>query len=279
MATRTFQRESLIPSPQWEGVELASPGRRVGALAVDVLLLFVPNALVTLVILALALLLRYPLAFRALVDLALGHAETREAKAHALGHVAPVLVALGARGLPAEVAKAVGEGKLDEAGAILADARIAFEVSTAGSPASGRTGSSSVISVPVLGLVPKPLHGIVLYAVAAIYFAVSHRSRGSATLGQRLVGIRVVRVDGRRLSFFQALERFVGYFQVAGTFGLGFLDLWRDPNRCLAHDRLAGTIVIRTRRTTGPGRPSSVPRSSARSKSTRTKAGNRPWAP
>src|SRR5260221_826328 len=31
----------------------------------------------------------------------------------------------------------------------------------------------------------------------------------------------------------------------AGTFGLGLLDFWREPNRRLAHDRLSNTVVVR----------------------------------
>ncbi len=40
-------------------------------------------------------------------------------------------------------------------------------------------------------------------------------------------------------------ERFGGYFASFGTFGLGLLDLWREPNRRLTHDRVSNTIVVR----------------------------------
>ena len=43
----------------------------------------------------------------------------------------------------------------------------------------------------------------------------------------------------------ESFDRFGGYTQVPGTLFFGLTDLWRDPNRRLAHDRGANTVVLR----------------------------------
>ena len=54
----------------------------------------------------------------------------------------------------------------------------------------------------------------------------------------------MLKLDGRPLTIWESFERFGGYFISVGTFGLGLLDLWRDPNRRLAHDRVSNTVVV-----------------------------------
>jgi len=64
-------------------------------------------------------------------------------------------------------------------------------------------------------------------------------------MGKRIFGIRVVRLDGRPLGWWEGFERFGSYRVSIGTFGLGLLDSWREPNRRLAHDRISNTVVVR----------------------------------
>jgi uncharacterized RDD family membrane protein YckC len=80
--------------------------------------------------------------------------------------------------------------------------------------------------------------------VGALYFTLLTRGRRGATLGKRLLGIRVVRLDGHRLSLMESFERFAGYLHIPGSLGLSLLDLWHDPNRRLPHDRTVHTAVL-----------------------------------
>ena len=66
-----------------------------------------------------------------------------------------------------------------------------------------------------------------------------------------MLGIRVVRLDGHRLSLMESFERFAGYLHIPGSLGIGLLDLWHDPNRRLPHDRAAHTAVVRAPRRGG----------------------------
>ncbi len=68
------------------------------------------------------------------------------------------------------------------------------------------------------------------------------------TPGKLLFGIRVVRLTGGPFRLRDSFNRAGGYTASLSTFGLGFLEAVRDPNRQALHDRIAGTVVIRAGR-------------------------------
>ena len=90
--------------------------------------------------------------------------------------------------------------------------------------------------------------------VAAIYAPVMLATTDGRTLGRMAVGIRVVRADGRPMSFGRALLREIvvkgAIWLVAGaTFGIVWLvdvlwPLWDEENRAL-HDFPCGTRTVR----------------------------------
>ena len=77
------------------------------------------------------------------------------------------------------------------------------------------------------------------------YFIFFWTSSGQ-TIGKALMGVRVVSVSGRPLTFFQALFRFLLYPVSAMFFFLGFLWILADNQRQGWHDNLARTYVIYT---------------------------------
>lgn len=64
------------------------------------------------------------------------------------------------------------------------------------------------------------------------------------TLGQALMGIRVVRLNGKPMDLITALRRLIGYLVCIATLGLGFLWVLIDDKRQGWHDKLAGTCVL-----------------------------------
>jgi uncharacterized RDD family membrane protein YckC len=63
------------------------------------------------------------------------------------------------------------------------------------------------------------------------------------TPGKRVMGVRVVRTDGHRLKWGNAIRREVGYWISAILF-LGYLWVLVDNRRQAWHDKLAGTLVV-----------------------------------
>jgi uncharacterized RDD family membrane protein YckC len=65
------------------------------------------------------------------------------------------------------------------------------------------------------------------------------------TIGGIICNLRVVRVDGRRLTFPDALVRGLSSIFSLVALGLGGLWILRDPQRQAWHDRIAGTYVVK----------------------------------
>jgi uncharacterized RDD family membrane protein YckC len=64
------------------------------------------------------------------------------------------------------------------------------------------------------------------------------------TLGQRIMGVQVVRLDGRSIGVTRSLVRWLGYLFCALTLGIGFLWVLVDDRRMGWHDKFAGTTVL-----------------------------------
>ncbi len=84
---------------------------------------------------------------------------------------------------------------------------------------------------------------LVTLLTAPLYFSILMSLNGQ-TLGKYIMGVRVVRLDGRRLSFFQSFLRWIGYFLSAIPLGLGFFMSLVDDRRRTLHDRMVGTCVV-----------------------------------
>ena len=64
------------------------------------------------------------------------------------------------------------------------------------------------------------------------------------TIGQSLLGVRVVRLNGRRMTFLSGIRRLLGYLACLLSLGIGFLWVLIDDRRQGWHDKFAGTCVI-----------------------------------
>ena len=78
-----------------------------------------------------------------------------------------------------------------------------------------------------------------------LYFAILMPWMKGQTPGKRILGVRVVRLDGNPVTAWHAFERAGGYAAGVATGTLGFLQIYWDANRQAIHDKVAGTVVIR----------------------------------
>jgi uncharacterized RDD family membrane protein YckC len=102
-----------------------------------------------------------------------------------------------------------------------------------------------VISVQVLNFDREWVRAAFLLALA---YHVSFWTLKGTTLGGIICQLRLVRVDGGRVGFPDALVRgLTGIFSLA-VVGLGFLWMLKDPERQTWHDRVAGTYVVKVPR-------------------------------
>lgn len=83
-----------------------------------------------------------------------------------------------------------------------------------------------------------------MFLVTVGYFVMLERSASGATLGKRLMGIRVVDRNGERIGFGRALGRFFAKFLSSLPANLGYLLAAFTGRKQALHDFVAGTLVI-----------------------------------
>ncbi|HET8656636.1 MAG TPA: RDD family protein, partial [Longimicrobiaceae bacterium] len=77
-----------------------------------------------------------------------------------------------------------------------------------------------------------------------LYFVATVALFRGRTPGKRLLGIRIIRLNGKPIGWWAAFERFGGYAAGLATGLLGFFQIFWDQNRQAIHDRIAETVVI-----------------------------------
>jgi uncharacterized RDD family membrane protein YckC len=80
---------------------------------------------------------------------------------------------------------------------------------------------------------------------AALYFTFFPVVWRGRTPGKRLMRVRIVRLDGKPLGWWAALNRFGGYAASIFTGLIGFFEMFWDDNRQALQDRIAATVVVR----------------------------------
>lgn len=78
-----------------------------------------------------------------------------------------------------------------------------------------------------------------------LWFPVMEASRWQATVGKRIVHLKVIDAGGARLSLARALVRYLAKFVSGLLFGIGYMMAgWSERKQAL-HDRIAKTYVVR----------------------------------
>jgi uncharacterized RDD family membrane protein YckC len=103
-----------------------------------------------------------------------------------------------------------------------------------------------VVLVGVIVSLLDPADELWLIALAA-YGALMWKLKGT-TIGGLICGIKVVRRDGAEINWDTAIVRALGCFLSLVVAGLGFLWIVFDEDRQAWHDKIAGTLVVRTPR-------------------------------
>lgn len=103
--------------------------------------------------------------------------------------------------------------------------------------------------------------GLIAMAVEVVlswlYAVTQLGSPASATLGMRVVGIRLLDVHGQRPSFARVNGRYLAQVLSVITLGIGYLIMLFNRRRQTLHDLVSGTVVVRV--ADEPARPRPTP--------------------
>ena len=91
-----------------------------------------------------------------------------------------------------------------------------------------------------------PGPGAVSMLVSWLYFAFQESSARQATVGKMALGIKVCAESGERLSFANATGRYFAKIISAIILFIGFIMIAFDSRKQGLHDKIAGTLVVRS---------------------------------
>lgn len=87
----------------------------------------------------------------------------------------------------------------------------------------------------------KEISYLILSTTYYIYFTASN---WQATIGKKILGIKVVNKNMEKLSLKESLKRYIGYYFSYISAGLGFLILFTNQQKQALQDKIAKTYVI-----------------------------------
>lgn len=90
---------------------------------------------------------------------------------------------------------------------------------------------------------------VVAMGLGLAYWLIFWVNYDGATPGKKLLGIKITRDNGDKLTYPSAFIRYIGFLVSSFTtlfFGLGFLWIIWDKKKQALHDKIAGTVVIKT---------------------------------
>ncbi len=104
---------------------------------------------------------------------------------------------------------------------------------------SGGDPFSTGAGIAMIGLIY-----VIAIGIPLLYFSWMHSSANQASLGKMAVGIKVVRTDGQRITFWRAFGRYFGYILGGFTLGIGYVMAAFTDRKQALHDMISDTLVV-----------------------------------
>ncbi len=86
---------------------------------------------------------------------------------------------------------------------------------------------------------------VINLVVAVSYFAGLQSSKMQATLGKKMLGLKVTDLNGNRITFWRALGRYFAMSFLSGILLIGFILAAFTEKKQSLHDLIASTIVVK----------------------------------
>ncbi|MBI1257224.1 MAG: RDD family protein [Chloroflexi bacterium] len=109
-----------------------------------------------------------------------------------------------------------------------------------------------IIDGVILGLITGLLFagarnagGFLGFVIGVLYQWYFLTQQNGQTPGKRVMGIRVIKVNGAPLQAADVIVRYIGYYINSIVFGLGWIWALFDKDKQGWHDKLAGTYVVK----------------------------------
>lgn len=86
---------------------------------------------------------------------------------------------------------------------------------------------------------------LITILIGIAYYATLQSSKWQATIGKRLMKIKVTTLDGRRIGFLRAVVRYLVMFGLSNILFIGYLLALFTKRKQALHDLIARTLVVK----------------------------------
>lgn len=86
---------------------------------------------------------------------------------------------------------------------------------------------------------------LITILIGIAYYATLQSSKWQATIGKRLMKIKVTTMDGRRIGFLRAVVRYLVMFGLSNILFIGYLLALFTKRKQALHDLIARTLVVK----------------------------------
>jgi uncharacterized RDD family membrane protein YckC len=114
----------------------------------------------------------------------------------------------------------------------------AFEILTSDDPIAAESSYIDRVSKLSIGL------PALYFGVLWLYYALLESGKHQATLGKRIVGIKVTDMEGRRVGFWRCFGRQLGKMVSKASLGIGFVVAAFTPKKQALHDLFSRCLVV-----------------------------------
>jgi len=115
----------------------------------------------------------------------------------------------------------------------------AFEILTSDDPIAAENGYLERLTKLSIGL------PVLYFGILWLYYALLESGKHQATIGKRIIGIKVTDMEGRRVGFWRCFGRQLGKMVSKATLGIGFLVAAFTPKKQALHDLFSRCLVVR----------------------------------
>jgi uncharacterized RDD family membrane protein YckC len=103
-----------------------------------------------------------------------------------------------------------------------------------------------LLGINLILLLVAAATGSWLGTVIGVIYYIGFWAWQGQTPGKMVVGIKVIQVDGSPIGFGRAVLRYIGYWVSAIIILIGFIMIGFDDRKQGLHDKIAGTLVVKT---------------------------------
>ena len=103
----------------------------------------------------------------------------------------------------------------------------------------------TVCNIPILLMFPEGAGNILSLILGWLYYALQESGSLQATVGKKAMGLKVVDMNGQRISFGKATGRHFGKIISTIILLIGYLMMIWDDKKQTLHDKMANTLVVK----------------------------------